>query len=395
MTMRRVMIGVVAAAVVVAVVFVVLGRGRNASRQTEAPSQAVEGPTAIEAEGRVVPVRGVTLSLASGGTVAEVLAVEGQAVRAGQVLLRLETAAQARAALEQAQAAARRARAYAAELRAGPRLQEVDAARSAVAAAEARQDQLRAGARPEERAQMQWEVEQAQAVLRAAEDDLRRAEQLLAMGAVSQQHVAQSRANRDRAAAAVASVEERLRMVRSGPRPEELRAGEADVKRAQAQLELVRAGVRPQALTAAEAEVAAAEAAVRQARATRAQTELRSPLAGTVTFVGVRAGEFAAPGMTVAAVADLSTWRIETTDLTELHVARIRPGDPVRASFDGIPGLTLMGRVAAVEGLGITRQGDITYKVVITLERQDARLRWNMTAAVAIEAQEHRATPQD
>lgn len=242
---------------------------------------------------------------------------------------------------------------------------------------------------------MRWQVEQARAVLRAAEDDLRRAEQLLTTGAVSQQYVAQSRANRDRAAAAAASVEEQLRLVRSGPRPEEVRAAEADVKRSQAQLDLVRAGVRPQTLSAAAAEVAAADAAVRQAQAMLAQTELRSPIAGTVTFVGVRAGEFAAPGITVAAVADLSTWRIETTDLTELHVARIRSGDPVRASFDGIPGLELAGRVAAVEGLGITRQGDITYKVLITLERQDARLRWNMTAAVAIEAQDRREMPQD
>jgi hypothetical protein len=48
-----------------------------------------------------------------------------------------------------------------------------------------------------------------------------------------------------------------------------------------------------------------------------------------------------------------------------------------------------------VEGLGITRQGDITYKVIVVLDRQDPRLRWNMTAAVAIESQEHRPTPQN
>jgi HlyD family secretion protein len=393
--MRRVMIGVVAAAVVVALIVVMIGRGRNAARRPEAPSQAVQGPTAIEAEGRVVPVRGVTLSLASGGTVASVPVVEGQGVQAGQLLLRLSSADQAEAAEAQARAAARRARAYAAELRAGPRPQEIDVARGAVAAAQARLDQLRAGARTEERAQMQWEVEQAQAVLRAADDDLRRADQLLATGAVSQQFVVQARANRDRAAAALASIEERRRLVQAGSRPEELRAAEADLSRAAAQLELVRAGARPQALAAAAADVAAADAAVRQAQAALAQTELRSPITGTVTFIGVRAGEFAAPGITVAAVADLSTWRIETTDLMELHVARIRPGDAVKASFDGIPGLELAGKVASVERLGVMKQGDVTYKVVITLDRQDVRLHWNMTAAVAIEAEDHRAMPQN
>ena len=393
--MRRVIIGVVAAAVVVALIVVIVLPRRNASRPPEAPSQAVEGPTAIEAEGRVVPVRGVTLSVSSGGTVAEVLVVQGQAVHEGQVLLRLSSARQAQASLAQAQAASRRAWAYAAELRAGPRVQEVEAARGAVAQAQARLDQLRAGARTEERSQMRWDVEQARAVLRAADDDLRRAQQLLSVGAVSQQYVAQSQATRDRAAAALASVEERLRMVQAGPRPEELRAAEADVSRARAQLDLVRAGARPQALSAADAEVAAANAAVRQAQAMLAETELRSPLTGTVTYVAARVGEFAAPGVMIAAVADLAGWRLETTDLTELHVARIRPGDPVRATIDGIPGLKLSGRVAAVEGLGITKQGDITYKVVITLDRQDPRLRWNMTAVVAIEAEAHRAPPQN
>ncbi len=393
--MRRVIVGLVAAAVVVAVAFVLISRGRNASRHAEAPVPAVQGPTAIEAEGRVVPARGVTLSLSSGGTVAEVLVVEGQAVRAGQVLLRLTTAAQAQAAVAQARAAAGRARAYAAELQAGARTQEIEAARSAVTAAQARLDQLRAGARVEERAQVQWQVEQARTVLRAAEDDLRRAEQLLAMGAVSQQFVEQARANRDRAAAAAAATEEQLHLIQTGPRVEEVRATEADVTRARAQLDLLTAGARPQALAAARADVAAAAAAIRQAEAALTQTELRTPLAGTVTYLGVKVGELAAPGAPVVAVADLSTWRIETTDLTELYVARIRPGDMVTARFDGIPGLALTGRVASIEGLGITRQGDITYKLTIALDRWDARLRWNMTAAVAIEAQEHRAIPQD
>lgn len=184
-------------------------------------------------------------------------------------------------------------------------------------------------------------------------------------------------------------------MVESGARPEELRAAEADVRRAQAQLDLIQAGPRRQALQAAAAEVAAADAAIRQSQAALADTELRSPIAGTVTFLGPRTGELAAPGVTAAAIADLSTWKIETTDLTELHVARIRPGDPVTATFDGIPGLRLAGKVAAVEGLGITRQGDITYTVMVTLDRQDPRLRWNMTAAVAIQSQDHRAMPQD
>lgn len=392
--MKRALV-VVGGLVVIVVLLLALGRRRDAAREQEAVLPAVQGPTAIEAEGRVVPARGAALSLPAGGTVAEILVTEGTPVASGEVLLRLDSARQATAAMEQASAAVRRSRAHAAELRAGARVQELEAARSALTAAQARAAQLRAGARSEERAQAGYQVDQAEAALRLAEDDLTRTEQLLAIGAVPQQHVAQARTRRDTAAAQTAAAHQQLQMLQTGARPEELRAVDADVARARAQLDLLTAGVRPEVLAAADAEVASAQAALRQAQAILAQSEIRAPMAGTVTFIGVRVGEYAGPGTVVAAVADLSGWQVETTDLTELHVARIANGDRATVRLDGVPGLELIGRVIAVQDFGVNRMGDITYKVVVALDRQDPRLRWNMTAAVAIEAGSRRETPQN
>jgi HlyD family secretion protein len=45
------------------------------------------------------------------------------------------------------------------------------------------------------------------------------------------------------------------------------------------------------------------------------------------------------------------------------------------------------GTVTRIRALGENRQGDITYRVIITPDTQDSQLRWNMTASVAIEGE--------
>lgn len=131
---------------------------------TSAPAaQAIETGT-VTAEGELLPARSVALAFQTAGTVAEVLAVEGQAVEAGQVLIRLDSAlvesavqqatagleaanaglsaAQAQLALAEtqkltAEAALKAAEAQLALVKAGPRPEQIAAAERALAAAEA------------------------------------------------------------------------------------------------------------------------------------------------------------------------------------------------------------------------------------------------------------------
>ncbi len=46
--------------------------------------------------------------------------------------------------------------------------------------------------------------------------------------------------------------------------------------------------------------------------------------------------------------------------------------------------LELTGRIASIEPYGESKQGDIVYTATIQLDKQDPRLRWNMTAKVTI-----------
>src|SRR4051794_14532451 len=79
----------------------------------------------------------------------------------------------------------------------------------------------------------------------------------------------------------------------------------------------------------------------------------------------VQVGEYVAPGTPVVQLADLATWQIETTDLTERNIVRVRKGSQANVTFDAIPDLELHGTVSRIRRLGENKQGDITYALTI------------------------------
>ena len=186
------------------------------------------------------------------------------------------------------------------------------------------------------------------------------------------------------ARAQVASSRAQLDKLVGDQRGGALAAAQAAVDQAQANLDQLRAGAAPDDLAVAEAQIKAAQAALSLAEATAAEAELRAPFAGTIAALDATVGEYVAAGAPVAYVADLGTWQVETTDLTELSVAQVKVGSPVMITLDAIPDLTLNGKVSRVRAFGESKQGDITYLVTIALDRQDPRLRWNMTASASI-----------
>jgi multidrug resistance efflux pump len=318
-----------------------------------------------------------------------------------------------------------------AEAQAPARPEEVESAQAAVDAAQAQLDRLQEGARPEDVAAAQAALDGARAGLQkvlegaddqqviAAQADLANAEAALRQAQAAYDQVssrddigqlpqsleleqatnayeaAKARLNdlqQGATAAAVAAAQAQVRQaqaqlegVQAPARAADLAAAQAELRSAQAQLALVQAGPRPESLTVIEAEVASARAAVEQARASLAQTELVAPFAGTVAQVLPAAGEQVSPGSPLVRLADLSAWQVETDDLTELQVVDVRPGDPVSIKFDALPGLELAGTVSRVQDIGVNKQGDITYTVIIVPASSDPRLRWNMTAEVKIE----------
>jgi multidrug resistance efflux pump len=173
-------------------------------------------------------------------------------------------------------------------------------------------------------------------------------------------------------------------------KPDPNEVGEADAELALAKAVLASAeldyeklkdGPDPVQLALAEAEVRNAEAQLAASKAQLLDFQLAAPFAGKVITNDFVVGELATPADRIA-MADLSAWKIETIDLTELNVSNINTGTTAEVSFDAIPNLTLMGRVENLQAFGQERQGDITYKATIALDGNDPDLLWNMTAFV-------------
>jgi multidrug efflux pump subunit AcrA (membrane-fusion protein) len=164
----------------------------------------------------------------------------------------------------------------------------------------------------------------------------------------------------------------------------EIAEAQAAKRQAQAQFDLLTAGAADEQIAAAQASVDQARAAVQLAQANLSDTELRAPFAGTLAALYVAAGEQAIPGAPVAQLGDLGQWQVETSDLAELDITRVREGQQVTLTFDAIPGLMLEGTVLRIQPLGVDKVGDVTYTVAIRPGQSDPRLRWNMTAVVTI-----------
>jgi len=383
----------------------------------------------VVAEAVVLPVEHATLSMQASGVVAELAVEEGATVEAGQLILRLQDAHQ-QAAVAQAEAGLASARARLAGLEAGPRNPEIAAAQASLDAAQARLARLEQGTRVEELTAARASLQAAQASLErlyagpdehtriAADADLDNAEAALRQAQAAYDLVAdrgdimmlpqslalEQATNAYEAAKAryqalfadpdadvvanararVAQAEATVELLEEPVTENEIAEAEAMVRQAQAQLDLLLAGVRDQEIAAAASLVDEAQAALQQAQAGLVDTELRAPFSGTVASLAVKVGEQVVAGQPVVQLADLSQWQVETDDLTELDVVRVHEGDPVEVTFDAIEGLKLAGTVARIKAIGQESLGDITYTVVVGLEEQDPRLRWNMTAVVTV-----------
>ena len=138
-------------------------------------------------------------------------------------------------------------------------------------------------------------------------------------------------------------------------------------------------------LEVADAAIAQMQALLDSANAVlNTQFTLKAPYDGTIVAVDVAPSETVMPGVTVIEMGDLSSYVIETTDLSERDVTRVQVGQPVRVSIEAL-GSEYSGRVKEVALTSSTIGGDVVYKVTIELDSQPEGLLWGMSADVKID----------
>jgi ABC-type lipoprotein export system ATPase subunit len=111
---------------------------------------------------------------------------------------------------------------------------------------------------------------------------------------------------------------------------------------------------------------------------------LVAPWRGTITDIPVHVGDTVAAGAVVASAADLSRLQVETTDVDEFIVGRVKPGKAVMVTVDALDQLQLRGRVRSVSlEPRKNADGDDHYPTIIDLEFPPLELRIGMTVRVA------------
>jgi HlyD family secretion protein len=385
--MKKLLIGIILLALVT-------GCAQSSVKPTPTPTASATDKKAktsgASAQGYVTPVRHADLAFRAGGRVSQVLVKEGDVVRAGQPLVKLQDADQ-KAALAQAQADLAR-------LQAGTRAEEIAAAQANVGvanaqvkAAQVELDKVKNGAKQAaDVASAQAQVAQAQVQLKAVQDSydsittgIEISKKYGHSGSTLSRYAEQTLVQMAAAQAAYNATQRQLTLAWTG-KDDDLRSAQARLNvavgqrnAAQAQLDLLKASSTPEQIEAAQARVAQAQAALDE-------TTLVAPFDGAIADLAVNAGEMVGPGPRIASIADLTQWQVETDDLSEVDVVSVQPGAEASITVDALPGVTLKGQVKSIVPRSAVKRGDVTFTVKVAITDSEPRLKWGMTAFVDI-----------
>jgi RND family efflux transporter MFP subunit len=165
----------------------------------------------------------------------------------------------------------------------------------------------------------------------------------------------------------------------------EARIADADLQAAQVSYTyLMRSGTDQEHLDVSAAEVRRAEALWGAKKAIVQQGTLLAPFDGIVMSLGASPAEIVTPGKVVLTLADMTTFEVETTDLSERDAPRVQSGQKAQVDVPAL-GAQVDGTVVAVSRVAEVLGGDAVYKVTVALDSPPQGLLWGMTATVRIQ----------
>jgi HlyD family secretion protein len=343
--------------------------------------QQAQAATAIKGSGTIEAVE-TDIGSQVLGRVVQVLASEGETVKAGQVLFQLDDS-MLKSQRIQADAAVQAARARRDQLLAPARPEQIEAAQATISStqaalngAQADLGQLLSRATQAQIAAAQAQLESAQAqakILQINYANVSNArdschEYHIGCGGLSQV-VESVRVQLNAANQQVTAAQTSLNTLLSGATPDEIRAAQARVvaaqgqlQAAQAQYDLLAAGPSREQIVAADAAVTQAEEALRGLDVQADKLVVRAPMDGTILNRTVEVGQVLSPGATVFVLGKLGTLQI-TVYLAEDTYGQVKLGQTALVSVDSYPGVTFTATV-----VHIADQAEFTPRNVQTVE---------------------------
>jgi HlyD family secretion protein len=344
----------------------------------------------------------VNIAFKTAGRLVERTVDEGDAVKKGQVIARLDRdqlmaqrAAQV-AAIQSAESQLAQAQ-TAVQWQKETLSADIETRQADLTSTEARLAELKNGARPQEKLDAQAAVDAAQAELQRAQRDWERAQKLYKDDDISTAQFDQYRSRWESATAALNSNKERQALVLAGPRVEQINAAAGQVQRARGSLKTAEANSleskrREQEIATRRAEIERAKATLSLIDSQLADTVAISPVDGVVLVKSADVGEVLAPGTTIVTVGDIEhPWLRGYINETDL--GKVKLGSPVKVTTDSYKGKTYNGKVTFIASEAeftpkqIQTQQErvkLVYRVKIELDNSSRELKSNMPADAEI-----------
>jgi HlyD family secretion protein len=225
------------------------------------------------------------------------------------------------------------------------------------------------GSRKQDIQQAEAGVNDAKAQVELARLDWERAQKLFKNEDISKQQFDQSRQKLESAQAMLHQAEEKLSLVKEGPRQEDIAAARAQVAQAKAavataeanRLELKR---KEEALAGGLDEIRRSQAQVGISQSQLADTEVYAPIDGVVMVKSAEPGEVLAAGTTVVTIGDLEHPWLRAY-INETDLGRVKLGQKAKLTTDSFPGKVYWGKITF-----ISPEAEFTPKQIQTKEER-------------------------
>ncbi|MCR4431263.1 MAG: efflux RND transporter periplasmic adaptor subunit [Tepidanaerobacteraceae bacterium] len=295
---------------------------KTAFSQIEDLAEYQSFPGKVQASGEV----GIFAKMS--GKVEQILVREGDSVKKGQVLIKLDQK---------------------------DVLSQVNQAQAGYDAALAQLESLKNGQIPQQIAQLESAFNQAQANFKNAEDNYNRMKTLMEQGAISRQQFD--------------SIELQYKVAKE------------QLESAKTQLDITKQKTGPESISAAEAQANQAKAALAAAQNALENTVITSPIDGTVGFINVKSGQMISAGMQVATVGDLKNAEIEL-DVTEDRISALKEGQEAEVTVDSANVQAAKGRIVSISPF--KNPTTLVYPVKVQVSNEGGLLKSGMFARVKL-----------
>lgn len=333
-------------------------------------------------------IEAVTVGVGSrvGGRVVEVLAKEGDAVKQGDVLVRLD-AAEAEAVVAAAVAKLAQAEAMLAKAETGPRPEEIQQAEAALARVKEQYRLAETGSRVQEKQGAAAGADAARAQRDEGRLEFERVKKLFDGNAVSQQKYDQAEHALEAAEALYKAASEKQNLVVEGARPEEIGMAKAARDQAQAFLDQLRNGTRQEDIDMARALKDAAAADLDRARTLLDEMVIKASQDGVVESIDVHPGDLVKPGPVVS-VADPENLELMIY-VSAAMLGHLRLGQKIALTTDSHGSEPFEGTIAFIASQGEFTPRNLQTKeervqqvfgIKLELDSAGGRLRAGMTA---------------